>query len=119
MTLLYGARTEADLVFRADFDAIAARCPKVKFVYVLSEEQKEGFELSLIHISRSPRSANLLGVSYRGHCVMGIEVRAYLAGVVLRPVSYTHLSPQRYTRPNTATMPRTVIAHLRGFFMDQ
>ena len=48
MTLLYGARTEADLVFRADFDAIAARCPKVKVVYVLSEEQKEGFEACFI-----------------------------------------------------------------------
>ena len=48
MTLLYGARTEADLVFRANFDAIAARCPKVKVVYVLSEEQKEGFEAGFI-----------------------------------------------------------------------
>ena len=48
MTLLYGARTEADLVFRSDFDAIAARCPKVKVVYVLSEEQKEGFEAGFI-----------------------------------------------------------------------
>lgn len=48
MTLLYGARTEADLVFRAYFDAIAARCPKVKVVYVLSEEQKEGFEAGFI-----------------------------------------------------------------------
>ena len=48
MTLLYGARTEADLVFRAEFDAIAARCPKVKVVYVLSEEQKEGFEAGFI-----------------------------------------------------------------------
>ena len=48
MTLLYGARTEADLVFRADFDAIAARCPKVKVVYVLSEKQKEGFEAGFI-----------------------------------------------------------------------
>lgn len=48
MTLLYGARTEADLVFRADFDAIAARCPKVKVVYVLSEEHKEGFEAGFI-----------------------------------------------------------------------
>ena len=48
MTLLYGARTEADLVFRAGFDAIAARCPKVKVVYVLSEEQKEGFEAGFI-----------------------------------------------------------------------
>lgn len=48
MTLLYGARTEADHVFRSDFDAIAARCPKVKVVYVLSEEQKEGFEAGFI-----------------------------------------------------------------------
>ena len=48
MTLLYGARTEADLVFRADFDAIAARCPKVKVVYVLSEEEKAGYEHGFI-----------------------------------------------------------------------
>ncbi len=44
LTLLYGARTEADLVFKADFDAIAAGCDKVKVVYVLSEETKPGFE---------------------------------------------------------------------------
>ena len=44
LILLYGARTEADLVFKADFDAIAAACPKVKVVYVLSEETKPGFE---------------------------------------------------------------------------
>ena len=48
MTLLYGARTEADLVFRADFDAIAARNPKFKVVYILSEEKKEGFESGFI-----------------------------------------------------------------------
>ena len=44
LTLLYGARTEDDLVFKADFDAIAAACPKVKVVYVLSDEEKPGFE---------------------------------------------------------------------------
>ena len=44
LILLYGARTEADLVFKADFDTIAAACPKVKVVYVLSEETKPGFE---------------------------------------------------------------------------
>ena len=44
LILLYGARTEADLVFKADFDAIAAACPKVKVAYVLSDEVKPGFE---------------------------------------------------------------------------
>ena len=44
LILLYGARTEADLVFKADFDAIAAACPKVKVAYVLSDEEKPGFE---------------------------------------------------------------------------
>lgn len=44
LILLYGARTEADLVFKADFDAIAAACDKVKVVYVLSDEEKKGFE---------------------------------------------------------------------------
>ena len=44
LTLLYGARTEDDLVFKADFDAIAAACDQVKVVYVLSDEEKPGFE---------------------------------------------------------------------------
>ena len=41
---LYGARTEDDLEFKADFDAIAASCDQVKVVYVLSDEEKPGFE---------------------------------------------------------------------------
>ena len=48
LILLYGARTEADLVFKADFDAIAKATSKVKPVYVLSEEEKAGYEHGFI-----------------------------------------------------------------------
>ena len=48
LILLYGARTEADLVFKADFDAIAKATGKVKPVYVLSDEEKAGYEHGFI-----------------------------------------------------------------------
>lgn len=46
LTILYGAKTEADLIFKAQLDALAS--DKVKVVYVLSEEKKEGFEHGFI-----------------------------------------------------------------------
>ena len=46
LTILYGARTEADLIFKAQLDALAS--DRIKVIYVLSEEQKEGFEHGFI-----------------------------------------------------------------------
>ena len=42
LTILYGAKVEADLVFKAELDAL--KSPKIKVVYVLSDETKEGYE---------------------------------------------------------------------------
>ncbi len=42
LTLLYGARTEQDLAFRKELDALSGG--RIKVVYVLSDEQKDGFE---------------------------------------------------------------------------
>ncbi|MBE6587385.1 MAG: iron-sulfur cluster-binding domain-containing protein [Ruminococcaceae bacterium] len=48
LTILYGSRRESDILHRAELDEIAGRCSKVKVVYVLSEEEKEGFERGFI-----------------------------------------------------------------------
>ena len=44
LTILYGSRLEEDILYRAELDAIAAECPKVHVVHVLSDEEKAGFE---------------------------------------------------------------------------
>ncbi|MEE8808199.1 MAG: iron-sulfur cluster-binding domain-containing protein [Lactimicrobium sp.] len=44
LILLYGSRTEKDILFHDEFDAIQKACDKVKVVHVLSDEEKEGYE---------------------------------------------------------------------------
>lgn len=44
LILLYGSRTEKDILFRENFDALEKACDKIKVVHVLSDEEKEGFE---------------------------------------------------------------------------
>ena len=44
LTILYGSRLEKDILYRKELDEIAAACPKVHVVHVLSDEEKEGFE---------------------------------------------------------------------------
>ena len=44
LTLLYGCRSEAEIVYREELDALAEECGKFRVVYVLSDEDKPGFE---------------------------------------------------------------------------
>lgn len=44
LILLYGSRTERDILFKDDFDALEKASDKVKVVHVLSEEEKDGYE---------------------------------------------------------------------------
>jgi len=48
LTILSGSCTEESILFREELDTIAAQCPKVKVVHVLSGETKEGFEHGFI-----------------------------------------------------------------------
>lgn len=48
LTILYGSRSAADILFRDELDSIAASCPKVKIVHVLSDAGEEGFERGYI-----------------------------------------------------------------------
>lgn len=44
MTLLYGSRTVDNILFREEFDRLAAATDKLNVVHVLSHEEREGYE---------------------------------------------------------------------------
>lgn len=44
LVLLYGSRTENDILFKDEFAALEKKCDKVKVIHVLSGEEKEGYE---------------------------------------------------------------------------
>ena len=48
LTLLYGSRTEEEILFRDELDSLCARSDRIKVVHVLSDEEKEGFEHGFI-----------------------------------------------------------------------
>ncbi len=48
LTILYGSRLEQDILYRKELDEIAAVCPKVHVVHVLSDEKKKGFEYGFL-----------------------------------------------------------------------
>ena len=48
LTLLYGSRTRADILYAAELEEICAATDKVRVVHVLSEEKAEGFEHGFI-----------------------------------------------------------------------
>lgn len=48
LTVLYGSRTEKDVLFKKEFEEICKRTDKVKVVYVLSDEKKDGCENGFI-----------------------------------------------------------------------
>lgn len=48
LVLLYGSRTLADAVFSDEISEMAKKCPRIKLVNVLSNEQKEGCESGFI-----------------------------------------------------------------------
>ena len=48
LTIIFGSRTEEQILFKDEFDAIMAACPKVKVIHVLSDEEREGYEHGFI-----------------------------------------------------------------------
>ncbi|MCI8575673.1 MAG: iron-sulfur cluster-binding domain-containing protein [Bacilli bacterium] len=48
LTILYEAKCENDLIFQHEFDEIVKKCDKIKIIYVLSEEQKDGYVSGII-----------------------------------------------------------------------
>ena len=48
LTILFGSRSENAILFRDELTEIAAACPKVKVVHILSDEEKDGYEHGFI-----------------------------------------------------------------------
>ena len=64
MTLFYGARTAAQLAYKAELDALAARCGKLKVVYVLSDEEQPGCEKGFVSAALMGRYTSLEGSTF-------------------------------------------------------
>jgi len=52
LTLLYGSRTECDILYRRELAEIEKATDKVKIVHILSDEQKDGYEYGFITAER-------------------------------------------------------------------
>ncbi|MDD3946922.1 MAG: iron-sulfur cluster-binding domain-containing protein [Clostridia bacterium] len=48
LTLIYGCRTNKDILFKAELEELAQKCEKIKLIYVLSDEPSEGCENGFI-----------------------------------------------------------------------
>lgn len=44
ITILYGSRTREQIIAKGELDGLAARCGKIRVIYVLSDEKADGFE---------------------------------------------------------------------------
>lgn len=59
LTLLYGSRTEEEILFKEELTEIEKNCEKFKVIHVLSDEEKEGYRHGFI-------SAELISEVYDG-----------------------------------------------------
>ncbi len=48
LTVLYGSKTEKDILLKNELEELASGCEKIKIVNVLSDEKKDGFENGFI-----------------------------------------------------------------------
>ena len=48
LTVLYGSKTEKDILLKNELEELASGCEKIKIVHVLSDEKKDGFENGFI-----------------------------------------------------------------------
>lgn len=48
LTLLYGSRTEEEILFKEELDELQKKCDKIKVIHVLSDEEKEGYRHGFI-----------------------------------------------------------------------
>ena len=64
MTLFYGARTAAQLAYKAELDALTARCKDLKVVYVLSDEEQAGCEKGFISAELMKKHTDLTDATF-------------------------------------------------------
>lgn len=61
MTLLYGSRTEAEILFREELEQLQNSCDRIEVIHVLSDEEKEGYRHGFI-------TAELINEVSQGEC---------------------------------------------------
>lgn len=59
MLLFYGARTAAQLAYKAELEALAERCKDLKVVYVLSDEEQPGCEKGFVSVELMKKYTDL------------------------------------------------------------
>lgn len=48
LTIIFGSRSESEIVLKEELDEVCAACSKVRVVHVLSDEEREGYEHGFI-----------------------------------------------------------------------
>ena len=61
LTLLYGSRTEEEILFKEELDELQHKCDKIRVIHVLSDEEKQGYRHGFI-------SADLISEVSDGDC---------------------------------------------------
>ena len=64
MTLFYGARTAAQLAYKAELDALVARCKELEVVYVLSDEEQPGCEKGFVSVELMKKYTDLTNSTF-------------------------------------------------------
>ncbi len=64
MLLFYGARTAAQLAYKAELDALAERCKGLQVVYVLSDEAQPGCEKGFVSAELMKKYTDLPGHTF-------------------------------------------------------
>ena len=49
LTLLYGSRTEEEILFKEELDELQNRCDRIRVIHVLSDEEREGYRHGFIN----------------------------------------------------------------------
>ena len=67
LTVIYGSRSEEEIIYRRELDELCAACGKVHVAYVLSDEEKPGFEHGFITAELIKKYADAKAELHAGH----------------------------------------------------
>ncbi len=115
LIILYGCRSEADILHRKELDILDKKCDNIKVRYILSDEDKEGFDRGFItaeliqkHAPDTPYSVFLCGPTGMYDFVDSqLEKLSLERKLVRHEVHGEPASPEKF-RGYPATVPDTV-----------
>lgn len=85
LTVLYGSRTKADILHKSELDNLSKKCDNIKVVYILSDEDREDYEMGFIteKLIRKYAPAEPFSVFICGPEAMYSHLERELAGLSL------------------------------------